>query len=141
MSGSWMLIVVSGRWMSGRRSLRSCRRGRRRQVVELADAIDPRFWALVRLCGFCGLRQGEALALRPGDVDWLGRRIRVDWTLNLRTQVREEPKSVQSRRWVTMPSVVADALSRHVKEYPSDGWVFHNRGEPWRASRVWEAWD
>lgn len=111
------------------------------EIEQLAGTIDARMWAMVRLCGYAGVRQGEALAMRPGDVDWLHRRIRVSGTLNLRSQRRESPKNGRGR-WVTMPSVVADTLSRHVAEYPPSEYLFHRRdGRPWKASRVWEAWN
>jgi integrase len=111
------------------------------QVEQLAGAIDPRLWALVRLCAYTGLRQGEALALQPADVDWLRRRIRVGGTLNLRTQRRESPKSGRGR-WVTMPTVVADSLAAHLQAHPPSDYIFHRAdGRPWKASRVWEAWN
>lgn len=111
------------------------------QVEALAAAIDPRMWAMVRLAAYCGLRQGECLALWPENIDWLGRRIRVEATLNLRNQRRESPKGGRGR-WVTMPSIVADSLSAHLKAHPASEYVFHRAsGRPWKASRVWEAWN
>jgi integrase len=110
-------------------------------VIEaIAGEIDPRLWALVRLCAYAGLRQGEGLALRPQDVDWLGRRIRVEATLNKRNRRREETKGNRGR-WVTMPTVVADSLSAHIAEYPCSDWIFHRRGRPWPATKAWAAWD
>jgi integrase len=35
-------------------------------------------WTMVRLSGYCGLRQGECLALVPENIDRLRRRIRVE---------------------------------------------------------------
>ncbi len=111
------------------------------EVEQLVAAIDPRKWALVRLCGYCGLRQGEALALRPVDVDWEQRRIRVSGSLNQRSGIRESTKNGRGR-WVTMPSIVTESLQAHVVEYPPSDYLFHRAdGRPWKASRVWEAWD
>jgi integrase len=111
------------------------------QVEALAAAIDPRMWAMVRLSAYCGLRQGECLALVPANIDWLGRRIRVEATLNLRNQLRESPKGGRGR-WVTMPTVVADSLAAHLQAHPATEYVFHRAdGRPWKASRVWEAWN
>ncbi|HYX86876.1 MAG TPA: tyrosine-type recombinase/integrase [Gaiellales bacterium] len=110
------------------------------QVERLAAMIDARLWALVRLCGYAGLRQGEALALRPEDVDWLRRRAWVGATLNKRTRKRESPKSGRGR-WVTLPTIVVDALAQHVAEHPADGYVFHRQGRPWPATKVWAAWE
>ena len=108
-------------------------------VEVIAARIDPRLWALVRLCAYTGLRQGEALALAPADVDWLGRRIRVAATLNKRTRQRESPKSGRGR-WVTMPTIVADSLAAHVHAHPSDVWIFHRQSRPWPATKVFAAW-
>jgi integrase len=111
------------------------------QAEALAAAIDPRMWAMVRVAAYCGLRQGECLALVPENVDWLGRRIRVEATLNLRNQRRESPKGGRGR-WVTMPTIVADSLSAHLRAHPATDYVFHRAdGRPWKASRVWEAWN
>ena len=110
------------------------------EVERLAAAIDPRLWALVRLYAYTGLRQGEALALQPADIDWLGRRIRVAATLNKQTRRRESPKSGKGR-WVTLPSIVADSLAQHVRAHPSDSFAFHRRGRPWPAAKVWAAWE
>jgi len=110
-------------------------------VESLAAAIDPRMWAMVRLAGYCGLRQGECLALMPENIDWLRRRLRVEATLNLRNQRRESPKGGRGR-WVTMPTVIADSLSAHLQAHPASEYVFHRAdGRAWKASRVWEAWD
>ncbi len=111
------------------------------EVEQIATAIDARMWAIVRLCGYAGLRQGEALALRPGDIEWLQRRLRVSGSINLRTGARETPKNGKGR-WVTMPTIIADTLSQHLHEYPASNYVFHRQdGRAWKASRVWEAWD
>lgn len=49
-----------------------------RKHAEADAALDyPRCWALILLAGYCGLRQGELLALHPSDVDWLRRPIHV----------------------------------------------------------------
>jgi integrase len=111
------------------------------QVEAIAARIDARLYALVILCAYAGLRQGEALALRPGDIDWLRRRIHVNGSINQRTRARESTKTDHDR-WVTLPSRVAEVLSEHVAEYPSSEWVFHRAdGGPWKASRVHESWD
>ena len=51
------------------------------EVYTLADAIDPRYRALVLLAAFGGLRWGELAAPRRVDVDLTNRTIRVDWQL------------------------------------------------------------
>jgi integrase len=62
-----------------------------------------------------GLRRGEALGLRWGDVDLDGGALRVDRTLQrVAGQWRFlEPKTVRSRRTVPIPGPVVDSLRRH----------------------------
>jgi integrase len=47
------------------------------QVSMLADAIHPRFRALIRTAAYSGMRAGELSALRLSRVDFLRRRINV----------------------------------------------------------------
>ena len=70
-------------------------------------AIDR---AMYRTAAMTGLRQGELVALRWGDVDWHARRIRVrqNWVLG----EFGTPKSKRSTRSVPMADEVAGALDR-----------------------------
>jgi integrase len=47
------------------------------QVGAILEAADGPFRAFVGLCGFAGLRLGEAAAVRVGDVDFLRRTLTV----------------------------------------------------------------
>jgi integrase len=47
------------------------------RIETLAAAIQPRYKALVLLLGYCGLRIGEAGALRVADVDLLRGRVQI----------------------------------------------------------------
>jgi hypothetical protein len=60
----------------------------------------------------------------PENIDWLGRRIRVEATLNLRNQRRESPKGGRAGG-VTMPTIVADSLAAHLQAHPATEYVFH----------------
>ena len=51
------------------------------ELRRLADTIDPRYRAFVVLAGYSGLRVGELLALRWGNVDMLRRQVTVIETL------------------------------------------------------------
>ena len=80
-----------------------------------AAIAGDRLEALYLVAVGCGLRQGEILGLRWGDVDLGGRTLsvrfalaRVDGELRL-----VEPKSATSRRTVPMPAFVAEALVAH----------------------------
>jgi len=80
-----------------------------------AAIAGDRLEALYLVAVGCGLRQGEILGLRWGDVDLEGRTLsvrnalaRVDGELRL-----VEPKSATSRRIIPMPAFVAEALAAH----------------------------
>jgi integrase len=87
------------------------------QVIAFADecanarSMGRERRALVLLLGFCGLRWGEAAALRVGDVDFRGHRVRVASSL-VRVgsgYVEGSPKSWEARS-VPLPRVVESAL-------------------------------
>ena len=66
----------------------------------------------------CGLRQGELLALRWVDVDWEGRTLSINHTLQEVSGklVLQEPKTNSSRRSVAMPLSVTQSLRNHRKK-------------------------
>jgi integrase len=99
------------------------------QVAALAQAIHPRFQALVLVAAYAGLRWGELVGLRVKRVDLLHQRITVA------EQVTEidghftwgPPKTEAGRRTVTLPAVAAAALAEHLATYSQpgpDGLVF-----------------
>jgi integrase len=74
--------------------------------------IEP----VVILALFCGLRRGEALALKWGNVDLNRRALRIREALEETKAggiVFKAPKSNAGRRDITMPDVVVDVLRRH----------------------------
>ena len=80
-------------------------------VEALAAAVPDRSRARVILAAGTGLRQGEALGLTLGNVDFLRRQLRVDQQL---VTLRDEPhlappKTGASRRTVPLPTVVLNA--------------------------------
>jgi integrase len=89
------------------------------EVEQLADAIDPRWRAMVLLAYWCGLRLGELRALRRSDLDLLHR-----WV-----QVREQlvdaagalllgpPKTEAGRRRVAIPPHIREELETHLATY------------------------
>ena len=92
-------------------------------VLDLADAIDPRYRAFVLLAGFAGLRTGESLGLRRCDVDLLRRTVRVvvqAQEVRGAGRITLEPKSEAGRRSIAVPAVVAEALQDHLLAYPAD---------------------
>jgi integrase len=92
------------------------------EVDELAEAIDPRYRALVYLGAYGGLRLGELLALRHNRINPAGGRVDVDTTLaEVRGKLIENPpKTRAGRRSVPIPKVVVEALEKHLASYPGD---------------------
>lgn len=118
------------------------------QAWALADAVEPRFRAIVLLAAFGGLRLGGLLGLTWSSLD----------LLHSTVTVRVQRQQLNSGKWVTGPpktdagirtfvlpgelvSVVADHLDEWVAPKP-DGLVFTGaRGGPLRA-HVWhKKWD
>jgi len=90
------------------------------ELFSLADAMPRQHRALTLMAGLCGLRFGEAVALRRRDVD-LERGVIVITRTAVRadgSKVSGPPKSDAGRRTVAMPRAVVDALRVHLAEYP-----------------------
>jgi integrase len=89
------------------------------QLAALADAIAPRYRALVLLAGYGGLRWGELAGLRRHRVDL------AHATVTMVEQVSEvagtfhigAPKTETSIRTVTLPKVVTAALADHLDRW------------------------
>jgi len=100
------------------------------QVIALADAITPRFQALVLLAAFGGLRRGELLALRQRDLDLLHRTVTIE--LQRQQGRRGEdlvgpPKTSAGKRTLVLPREVIAPLEHHLGKYSApgpDGLVF-----------------
>lgn len=110
------------------------------EVSRLVDAAQPEHRTLVLVLAFCGLRWGEAVALR-----W--RRVNGS-KLDIRESASEAdgklwfgPTKTYESRSVPLPGFLVDALAHHPNRRPS-GLVFTSsrggplRGNNWRR-RVW----
>jgi integrase len=89
-----------------------------RNVYLIATQLDAlasesgRYESLVLLLGACGLRWGEAAALRVGDVDFLRRRVRLTRNaVMVSNRVVLGPLKSHKNRTVALPQFVIDALS------------------------------
>ena len=100
------------------------------QVFALADAIAPRYRALVLLATFTSLRRSELCALRKSDIDMGTRTVRVQRSL---TELQNgalafgPPKSDAGRRTVGFPDLIAPVLQEHLSSFArpgDDGLVF-----------------
>ena len=93
------------------------------QVAALADAIDPRYRALILVAAYGGLRWGELVGLRVKRVDLLHGRVTVAEQV---TEVNGQllpgpPKTEAGRRTVTLPAVAAVALAEHLASFAEPG--------------------
>jgi len=89
------------------------------QAFGLAEAMPPRYQALVVLAAFSGLRWGELIALRRADIDLEARTVRVHRKLiSVRGKMEfGPPKSEAGVRVVTLPAATVDVVTAHVKEF------------------------
>ncbi|MCU1668041.1 MAG: integrase family protein [Blastococcus sp.] len=96
------------------------------QVQALAGTMPARCAAMVLTQAGLGLRIGELLALRVGDIDFLRRTARVETQIAPRSKVRTDPKTPRSKRTIPLPAMVAEALAEHIAAWPpgADGSLF-----------------
>jgi integrase len=92
------------------------------EIRHLADAIDPRFRALVLTAAYSWARFGELAGLGPQHYQPLKRAIRIERTL---TDVAGhlafgEPKTRAARRTVSIPAWLVDVLAQHLATHPSN---------------------
>ncbi|WP_433889338.1 tyrosine-type recombinase/integrase [Streptomyces sp. CA-111067] len=94
------------------------------EVFALADAVQPRYRALVLLAAFCGLRWGELVGLHRQDIDLDGGLIRVRRAvseLNDGRRVVKAPKSEAGKRTVAVPASLVPVLGTHLELYAERG--------------------
>lgn len=118
------------------------------EVDAIAEAIDPKYRALVHLMAGSGLRPGEAFGLSQDRVNWLRKEILVDRqiaTTEGSTSFRPL-KTASSNRVVPITVRVRDELTAHLEEFGtgdhdllfcSPNWtaIRRNRfGEVWRRT-------
>lgn len=139
------------------------------EVAKLLNAAEPErrptsrpgFTAYVALCAFAGLRRGEALGVQVGDIDFLGRTLRVARQLQRAkpadieagknlveaaggiTAIIRAPK-YESERTIYLPDEVITVLAEHVRLHTPNGepsrWLFDERGKPWHDNLVDYRW-
>jgi integrase len=92
-------------------------------VHALADAIDPRYRALILLAGFCGLRPSELVGLRVAHLDLLRHQITVaEGIVEAGGKVHAPgPTKTAAVTTYTLPAFVADELALHLGTYPPGG--------------------
>lgn len=116
------------------------------EVAALVDAITPRYRAAVLLAAWCGLRRGEVLGLRRGDVDLAAGRVTVRKN---RVELLEspeafdaDPKTDAGKRTVVIPPHVLPVLAEHMATWAGSDRVFVGRdGRPMRGDAIRQAFD
>ena len=113
------------------------------QVVALADAVPPRFRAMILLTTFASLRFGEVSALQRRDIDLDSETVRVHRTFSEvpgKGLLVGPPKSAAGARVVTVPgvvmAVVSEHLDEHVDEAPASLVFTGPKGAPMRRGNV-----
>jgi integrase len=106
---------------------------------------DSAIGAAITLSLGAGLRRGELLALRWGDIDLDAQRLTVQRSLEREGRITrfKEPKTQRSRRTISLPGFVVDRLRRHRVEqaqgFPAnvailqtpETLVFERNGKAW----------
>ena len=92
------------------------------ELHHLADTIDSRYRTLVVTAGFTGARFGELASLQARDLDLERRRVTITRSLaEVRGLITEtEPKTSASRRSITLPQPVVDALDAHLNQHGTE---------------------
>lgn len=93
------------------------------EVYAIADAIQPRYRALVLLATFGSLRWGELIALRRSDIDLDALTVTVDKAMveNNGRFMLGAPKSGAGERVVPIPEVIAVDLAGHLRWFGQRG--------------------
>ncbi len=108
-------------------------------IRALADAIEPRYRALIFLLAYGGLRIGEAAALKPAQVDFKNGTVTVIASaaeVSGHVQINP-PKSKAGRRTIYLTSSIMDELARHMEEFPGREYVFEGAQGGILRSRAW----
>lgn len=110
------------------------------EVQSIANVIADPLRVMVLVCGTMGLRQGEAIALHPADIDLDRRKVYVHQHVHKTTGKRVEGTKEDAGSHVSMPGMVAVALEQHLAAYTDSEWVFNRGGRWYTASMVDKAW-
>jgi integrase len=116
------------------------------EVWRLADAIEPRFRALVLTAAFVGLRWGELIGLQRADVDLDARVVHVERQLvEVDGQlVAGPPKTAAGIRTVAVPPALVPELRAHLEQFvgaePASLVFVGAKGAPLRRTNFQAKW-
>lgn len=110
------------RWERPQGRPREMRILQRHEIGRFLAAAPERHRPMLATLVFCGLRIGEALALRWSDVDVAAGRLRVRWQIDAETGERVEPKTITAKRDIVLMPALAKMLaaSRIASAYSGD---------------------
>ncbi|MFJ6453775.1 tyrosine-type recombinase/integrase [Paenarthrobacter sp. NPDC091669] len=102
-------------------------------VGRLLEAAEPWFQSFVAMCGFAGLRLGEAAAVQLTDIDFLRRTLKVERQIQRAGggEVLITPPKYGSERLVHIPDGLVQMLARHVEQigvHSPQQWLFLGDG-------------
>lgn len=113
------------------------------EVQALAEAIEPRFRAMIYLSAYGGLRIGELGALRREDLDLENAVVNVRQAVSTPSGKKEigPPKTKASRRSITIPSWLVAELAEHLLAHGGGEYVFqHADGRIVTHNNIAPAW-
>jgi len=100
------------------------------QIEALAQAIEPRYRALIFVAGYGGLRYGEIAALRPENFNLLRGVVTVRSSLSdVSGKIRVQPPKSGKVRTVSLPRTVCEMIGQHMSEFPSENGVVFSAPE------------
>lgn len=108
------------------------------EVHALAEALPERYRAIVYLAAGCGWRGGEIFGLERDGIDFAAGEVHVRHQLTVvagRTPYLAPPKTKTSLRANELPQITADALQRHLAEFPPRGEEIDDETDPRRPTR------
>lgn len=92
------------------------------KLVALADALDPRYQALIYTAAYSGLRWSELVALKVTNLDLLKGTIHVKESLvEVNGTLYAGSTKTGVKRTVSIPRSLCDMLGKHLHEFPGTG--------------------
>jgi integrase len=107
------------------------------QIEALADAIEPRYRALIFTAAYTGMRWGELAALRVPRLNLLKGTVEVKESLSeINGHLHVQPPKTGKPRTLSLPRSLSEMLGEHIGRYPSEeGFVFTSpEGKPLRRN-------
>jgi integrase len=109
------------------------------EVGKILSAAPEPFGTILATTAVLGLRIGEVLALRVGDVDLTRRIVRVRQSVDAATRTVQAVKSRASSADLPLPSQLETRLRKHLRTHGQTDLLFVNRdGRPLSANKLRE---